>query len=83
MNDNPATKATHENGLKHKDMVARSELRPSDDCPKVLELLAALGTICYAAFMPLATNHTGRCKLAFLGHQASTCTNTRDSMVEW
>ena len=25
MNDNPATKATHENGLKHKDMVARSK----------------------------------------------------------
>ncbi len=25
MNDNPATKATHENGLKHKDMVAKSK----------------------------------------------------------
>ena len=24
MNDNPATKATHEAGMKHKDMVARS-----------------------------------------------------------
>ena len=28
MNDNPATKATHENGLKHKDMVARSRPAP-------------------------------------------------------
>lgn len=31
MNDNPATKATHENGLKHKDMVARS--KPLDNFP--------------------------------------------------
>lgn len=28
MNDNPATKATHENGLKHKDMVAKSKCHP-------------------------------------------------------
>ena len=25
MNDNPATKATHENGLKHKENVSKSE----------------------------------------------------------
>ncbi|KAL3138161.1 hypothetical protein ABBQ38_005388 [Trebouxia sp. C0009 RCD-2024] len=36
MNDNPATKATHENGLKHKDMVARKlrQMRQKQDQEK-------------------------------------------------
>eukprot|EP00891_Asterochloris_glomerata_P003314 jgi/Astpho2/3314/gw1.00054.114.1_t len=42
MNDNPATKATHENGLKHKENVSKRlrDMRKKQDADKKGEILA-------------------------------------------